>query len=486
VSGRRAGASELFALDKELQREGREFLTAFYATLRALGLYPLENQTVQNALSELEQCSSKLLEQEGEIVFRPVGDFFFLNNERLKVDLGSYATFGAIARAIRRHGIGEIGVENGAGRADWVAFLTVLRATPPDEDPYSAFLERLSRSAVRHIRTDSEKKSGDHDEVSDTDRSKEAAKRTFAKGVNVARELLTGVRMGKSVSLRKVKRAVQSVVDQVLNNETSIMGMTALRDHDEYTFTHSVNVCIFSVALGKKLGLDRQQLYELGLGALLHDVGKMRIPKEVMNKTGDLTSEDVDTLRLHPVEGLMAIFGMGEFLDLPLRPMLMVYEHHMKIDLTGYPRVLRPRRPTILPRIVALADGFDAATTKRVYQAVPWTPDRVLREMRDSTERGFDPLLVKAFISMTGIYPVGATVILDTFELAVVVAANPKAEALHQPVVRIVYDAMGQRIDDPPLVDLAETDPGTGQPRRTIVKATDPDRYGLRVGDYFV
>jgi HD-GYP domain-containing protein (c-di-GMP phosphodiesterase class II) len=279
---------------------------------------------------------------------------------------------------------------------------------------------------------------------------------------------------------------VQSVVDQVLNNETSIMGMTALRDHDEYTFTHSVNVCIFSVALGKKLGLDRQQLYELGLGALLHDIGKMRIPKEVMNKTGDLTPEDVDTLRLHPVEGLLAIFGMGEFLDLPLRPMLMVYEHHMKIDLTGYPRVLRPRRPTILPRIVALADGFDAATTKRVYQAVPWTPDRVLREMRDSTERGFDPLLVKAFISMTGIYPVGATVILDTFELAVVVAANPKAEALHQPVVRIVYDAMGQRIDDPPLVDLAETDPGTGQPRRTIVKATDPDRYGLRVGDYFV
>jgi HD-GYP domain-containing protein (c-di-GMP phosphodiesterase class II) len=478
------GASELYVGDKELQREGREFLVAFYATLRALGLYPLENQTVQKSLSELDETAETLLSHEGEIVFRAVGDFFFLNNERLKVDLGSYATFGAIARAIRRHGIGEIYVESGVDRAEWVAFLTLLRANPGD-DAFGAFQERMARSAVQHIRAETEKQGSQEDEVSDTDRSREAAKRTFAKGVHVARELLTGVRIGKSVSLRKVKRAVQSVVDQVLNNETSIMGMTALRDHDEYTFTHSVNVCIFSVALGKKLGLNRQQLYELGLGALLHDVGKMRIPKDVMNKPGALTEEDFDTLRLHPVEGLMAIFGMGEFLDLPLRPMLAVYEHHMKVDLTGYPKVIRPRNPTIFPRIVALADGFDAATTKRVYQE-PWTPDRALREMRESPARGFDPLLVKAFISMTGIYPVGTTVILDTYELAVVVAPNPRADALHQPMVRIVFDGMGQRIQQPPLVDLTEVNPETGQTRRTIVKSTDPERYGLRVGDYFV
>jgi HD-GYP domain-containing protein (c-di-GMP phosphodiesterase class II) len=477
-------APEPHTRDEELQRKGRDFLTSLFATLRALGLYPLENQSVQKALTELEGTATALLDHEGEIYFRPVGDFFFLNDERLKVDLATYATFGAVTRALRQHGIGEIRARRETARAEWVAFLTLLRTTPA-EDPFPAFRDRLARSAIQNIFVGAERGEFEGDEISDMDWSKDAAKRTFAKGVSVARELLSGVRIGKSVSLRKVKRAVQSVVDQVLNNETSIMGMTALRDYDEYTFTHSVNVCIFSVALGKKLGLNRHQLYELGLGALLHDVGKMRIPKEVMDKAGSLTREDVRTIQLHPVEGLLAILGMGEFVDLPLRPMLAVYEHHMKVDLTGYPQVVRPRNPTVFSRIVALADGFDAATTKRVYQE-PWTPDRTLREMRDNPSRGFDPLLLKAFVSMTGIYPVGTTVILDTFELAVVVAPNPRPEALHQPLVRIVFDGMGQRLEKPLSVDLAELDPETGRPRRTIVKSTDPERYGLNVGDYFV
>jgi hypothetical protein len=134
---------------------------------------------------------------------------------------------------------------------------------------------------------------------------------------------------------------------------------------------------------------------------------------------------------------------------------------------------------------VAVADGFDAATTKRSYQAQPWPPDRVLKEMRDNPSRGFDPLLVKAFISMTGIYPVGSVVILDSFELAVVTARNPRPEAMHQPVVQVIYDSMGVRVDPPRTLDLSETD-AAGKPLRAIIKTTDPERYGIHVGDYFV
>ena len=127
-----------------------------------------------------------------------------------------------------------------------------------------------------------------------------------------------------------------------------------------------------------------------------------------------------------------------------------------------------------------------AATTKRSYQAQPWTPDRVLKEMRDNPARGFDPLLVKAFISMTGIYPVGSVVILDTFELAIVSERNPRPDAMHQPVVQVIYDSMGVRVDPPRRLDLSETDPATGKPLRSIIKTTDPERYGIHVGDYFV
>jgi HD-GYP domain-containing protein (c-di-GMP phosphodiesterase class II) len=468
--------------ERDLQRRGRDLLSALAASLRALQLYPLENQVVVNALAELDAVAGGIFPLEQEISIRYVGDFFFINDVRLRVDLATYATFGTVGRALHRHGIGHFDVFRGAQRAEWIAFLSLLLGEPSPDAPFDAFADRLERSAVLHVAVGPNRES----DVVDDDESRRQAKRTYAQSVAVAREVMTGLRMGKGVSLRPVKRAVQSIVDQVLSNETSIVGLTTLRDYDEYTFTHCVNVCIFSVALGKKLGFDKHQLYELGLGALLHDIGKIRMPHELVNKSGPLTPEEFRLMQEHPTEGVLAMFGMRGFAELPLRAMLMAYEHHMKTDQTGYPRSVRPRTPTLFSRIVAVADGFDAATSKRSYQAQPWPPDQVLREMRDNPARGFDPLVVKAFISMTGIYPVGSVVILDTFEMAVVSARNPRAELFHQPVVKVIYDSMGLPVDPPRTVDLSETDPATGQPLRTIIKTTDPEKYGINVGDYFV
>jgi HD-GYP domain-containing protein (c-di-GMP phosphodiesterase class II) len=277
---------------------------------------------------------------------------------------------------------------------------------------------------------------------------------------------------------------VQGIVDQVLNNETSLIGMTTLRDYDEYTFTHCVNVCIFSVILGQRLGLDKLELYELGLGALLHDIGKQRIDPEITKKTASLSEEEWKTMQEHPTEGLLSLFSMRGFTDAPYRAMLIAYEHHMKTDLSGYPKNKRPRDPTLFSRIVAVADGFDAATSKRSYQSVPWPPDKVLAEMRDNPKRGYDPLLVKAFLNVTGVYPVGTLVILDTHEMAVVVQANPNPAMLSQPIVKVVSNSLGMPLPEPVTVDLSETD-AAGNPRRSIIKTTNADRFGIDVGDYF-
>ncbi|HEX2188442.1 MAG TPA: HD domain-containing phosphohydrolase [Longimicrobiaceae bacterium] len=468
--------------ERGLQRAGRELLFALYASLRVLKIYPLENQTVQNALAELDAVVGQILAGDGSVNIRYVGDFVFLNDLRMRIDLGSFATFSAVGRALRAHGIGQLEVHRGAEMGEWTAFLALLLAEPDAEAPFARFAERLARTPVRRIVAIPETEADTTPR--DADEAREMAKRTYAQTVAVAREAMTAVRIGRSVSVRRVKRAVQSIVDQVLTNETSLVGMTTLRDYDEYTFTHCVNVCIFSVALGKKLGLGKHELYELGFGALMHDVGKVRMPLEITNKTGALTDEERATMEEHTTEGFLALFEMRGLSDLPLRPMLSVYEHHMKVDLTGYPSCTRPRDPTLFPRIVAIADGFDAATTKRSYQSRPWLPDAVLKEMRDNPRRGMDPLLVKAFISMTGIYPVGSMVVLDTYEMAVVTAPNPRPEGLHEPVVRIIFDSMGQPVDPPVEVDLFA--PGPGAPRRTIIKTTDPERYGIDVGDYFV
>lgn len=315
--------------------------------------------------------------------------------------------------------------------------------------------------------------------------AKEAAKRTYSQSVAVTREVMSSVRMGRAPSIKKIKRVVQTIVDQILNEETSLLGLTTIRDYDEYTFTHSVNVCIFSVALGRRLGLSRRQLYDLGLAALFHDIGKSRVPLTVLNKTEGLTDEDWRWLAAHPWLGVLALFQMRGQQELPYRAMVVAYEHHMKNDLSGYPKTIRPRSQSIFSKIVAVADGFDAATSRRAYQTVPLSPAAVLAGMRDNPRRGFDPVVVKGFINLVGVYPVGTLVVLDTFELALVHAVNPNPSAISRPLVRIVSDDRGNLLYPGELVDLTEQTP-QGTYRRTIIKTENPERYGINVGDYFV
>jgi HD-GYP domain-containing protein (c-di-GMP phosphodiesterase class II) len=464
-----------------LQDEGRKILSAMYGALRALKLYPIENDVVQQSLAELSSAADGFLAREGLLELRTLGDFLFLNQKRLRLDLRNYSTFGSLAKALQRQGVGEIVVERGIQRTEWAPFLSLLLQKPGSENSFGVFVERLAGTPVESISVRPERPESLLDLEEE---AMEGARRTYAQSVQVARNALSDVRMGRAVNVGRVKRAVQGIVDQVLANEPSIMAMTSLREFDEYTFTHSVNVCIFSVIMGQRLGFEKHQLYELGLGALFHDVGKMRIGEEVLNKSENLTEREWEVLKAHPTEGLIALFQMHGFQEIPYRQMLVAYEHHMRIDLSGYPSVRRPREVGLFSKIVAVADGFDAGTSVRSYQYRAWSPDEVIREMRDNPERGFDPLLVKVLMTATGVYPVGTLVILDSFELAVVTRANPETDKLHQPEVRILADGMGMPLDKPVIARLDEIDPETGNPKRTIIKTTDPSRYGIRVSDY--
>lgn len=463
------------------QEEGRKILVAFYSTLSALKLYPLENSAVQSALDELHALMASLVTLEGGLEIRVVGDFFFLNETRLRLDLSNFSTFGSFSRALQDHGIGAVEVLAGVQRSEWAPFASMLLRKPSGDNPFAAFMDRMAGAPVHNIQLRPEQA------VQEPEKDEEAltaAKRTYAQSVQVAKDALGDVRLGKAVNVRKVKRAVQGIVDQVLSNENSMVTMTTLRDFDEYTFTHCVNVCIFSVIVGQRLGLEKIHLYELGLGALFHDVGKQRVAVDIINKPGGLTEDEWVELKEHTTEGLLCLFEMHGFADVPYRQMLMAYEHHMKTDLTGYPGNKRTREPTLFSRIVAVADAFDAGTSVRSYQYNPWPPDAVLREMRDNPRRGFDQLLVKALITATGVYPVGTLVILDTHELAVVSEVNKDPDLLHRPKVKVISDALGVPITDAVTLDLSLDDPATGSAAHTIIKTTDPQKYGIRVSDY--
>lgn len=469
-----------------LRQAGREFLVVLYTAFRSLKLYPIENQQVQKALDELEVQTQQLLAVEREIEVRLQGEFIFVNSTRLRLDLDNYASFSHILGVFRQCGVGMVRIDEGVDRKQLQIFVALLLSYAAKEtNPNKVFelSQKLQEGGAAHVSVEAPL---DTDEdVEEAERLKEAAKRTYTQSVAVTKEVINSVRMGRTANVKKVKRAVQGIVDQVLNNESSLMGLTTIRDYDEYTFTHSVNVCIFSVALGRKLGFSKLQLYDLGMAALFHDVGKSRVPLEVLNKQGGLSEEEWRIMQAHPWLGVLTLFGLRGYGEIPYRGMIVAYEHHMKNDLTGYPKSIRPRILSIYSKIVAVADGFDAATSRRVYQTTPIQPDQVLKEMWENPRRGYDTVVVKAFINLIGVYPVGTCVILDTYEVGLVHAANPDVAEIHRPVVRIVATADGGLQHPGVLVDLAQRDENGSHPR-TVVKVTDPAKYGIKVSDYFV
>jgi HD-GYP domain-containing protein (c-di-GMP phosphodiesterase class II) len=474
------------APEGQLRQGGRVLLLALYTALRSLKLYPVENATVQKSLDDLDTATRSLLNLENDLEVRLAGDFIFVNATRLRLELDNYASFSHILGMLRAFEVGVLRIHTSTERREWQIFLSLLLSLGERGQPDERFDELAGRLGSAGVRGLEIERAIHTENDRDQEEAKQAAKRVYSQGVAVTKEVITSSRLGRATNVKRVKRAVQLIVDQVLNNETSVVGLTTIRDYDEYTFTHSVNVCIFSVALGKKLGLSRLQLYDLGMTALLHDVGKARVPVEILNKTTGLDEREWQVMQAHPWLGALTLFGMRTYDEIPYRSILVAHEHHMKTDLSGYPKSIRPRTLGIFSRIVSVADGFDAATTRRSYQTVPIEPDQVLREMWQNPKRGYDSVLVKALINLIGIYPVGTCVILDTLEVGIVAAPNPDGGQLNRPLVRIAVNVDGGTVPPPgDLVNLAEQD-DSGAYRRSIVKVTNPTRYGLTVGDYFV
>jgi HD-GYP domain-containing protein (c-di-GMP phosphodiesterase class II) len=272
------------------------------------------------------------------------------------------------------------------------------------------------------------------------------------------------------------------MVDIILQEEELLIGMTAIKDYDEYTYNHSVNVSILSVALGQRLGLSRKVLTDLGLVALFHDIGKMEVPAEILNKPTNFNDEEWKIIKKHPFWGVRAILKLKGLDASSIRTAIVAFEHHLNYDMSGYPKVSRSLDLDFYSKIVSLADQYDGMTSARVYSRIPMAPDKALSVMMERAGTQLDPLLFKFFINMIGVFPIGTLVLLDTKELGLVYGGNTMFQ--DRPRVLVIIDSGGNRVKGH-VVDLAEKD-GGGKYQRTIVKTMDPNKYRINLAEYLL
>jgi HD-GYP domain-containing protein (c-di-GMP phosphodiesterase class II) len=278
---------------------------------------------------------------------------------------------------------------------------------------------------------------------------------TFFKAIYLARGILGAVGSQRVVHVRRAKRLVASMVDILNLDETALLGLTNIKNFDDYTFNHSVNVCVLSLAVGRRIGLSNAQLADLGLAALFHDIGKINIPSELLNKVGTLEDVEFEILRRHPIEGVKQLIRLKGLSSVTAKLMISVFRHHNNVDGTGYP-ALGPKEELSLPsRIVRIADSYDAMTSRRIYRRGTLNNVEAIEELWNLAGTHYDIALLKAFISTVGIYPPGSLVQLDSGEIAIVIRNAEDDEHLFRPVVKTlaVWDDAPH---NPEIIDLSE------------------------------
>ncbi len=463
---------------KAAHRSAIEILTRFQIVYKIAKIYEANNLIFLRQIKILYNMVQVALAGEGEAFFKIRQGTIFFNRVRLKFGFSNYHVFKFVITELRDKEIGAIIFEPGLTEEDLTRFMILMaKNEKKPEAPYEHFFREFQEGRVRRIALE---KISPY-EIPSQERT--AAKVYFLGIIHLKEHFEKGKQ--EKIKINTTRRLMQSLFNHIVENESFIYGLTNLKNYDEYTLNHSMNVCTLSIALGRRLGLDRNELVDLGMSAFFHDVGKLETPLEILNKPAKLTDEEREIMEKHVHQGAEKLVQSKEFQNLPLRALHVALEHHVRADLSGYPKAFKRKNLNLFSRIVKIVDYFDAITTPRVYRKKAFTRQEALALMAGKSGTEFDALIFKVFSNMMGAYPVGTLVVLNTGELGIVFEVNPEASFALRPKVKLITDASGNKIDGE-IVDLTETSPDGSRYLRTILKSLDPEKYDIKIPDYFL
>lgn len=468
-----------------LAKKGQDILVRLTSAMKTAQIYEINNQTLINQINVLFLFIQGALQNESEAKIQLRENTLFFNSVRIKFDFSTYESFKFLAAEFKKREIGVLGFDPGLIEDELKAFVVFFANTPEaEEKPFEVFVDQIKTQRMEHVFLEKLHPFERLSERNEKD-TKKLAKKVFFKSITHLREVFDREKDQKRVHLKTTRRLMQSIVNLIIQDETFMVGLSNIKNYDEYTLNHSINVCVLSICLGRRLGLDKNELMELGIAAFFHDIGKLDIPIDILNKPGRLTDEEREIIERHPHFGAEILVRLKEMSYLPVRALYVALEHHLKINLSGYPKYWKKNSINLYSQIVEICDFFDAVTTDRPYRKRTFTRHEALSMMLEKSGEEFNTHLLKIFTNMVGVYPVGSLVALNTGEIGIVFETHSEISFLLQPKVKLITDSLGNKINGK-TVDLREQQSDMTDSPMKIIKPLNPQDYNIQVSDYFV
>lgn len=482
-------------LDQQLAMLGFQLITQLNTLIKTSRIHGRTNAALDKPVETMLTLIQTLAHDQ-PVTLRLQNDFLFLGESHLKVSAQQMIVVSSIIDTMNKWRIGGLTFSSAASSKDLREFAYLFVSLDPTAKSLEDFRQELKSHDVTSIELEDPRElalKADADassqgiaaESNPKVTHKSQSKTAYTKAAGSVGNLTQSVRDGGTLNFKQAKRAIQNIVDLMMQDEPTLLGLTTLRCHDQYTANHSVNVALLSIALANRAGYPKVELADLGLAALFHDMGKSTIPLEVLNKPGEFTEDEWAAMRNHPTEGVLSLAQLRGITNLPARMVAASFEHHMNLDYSGYPKLKTPWKLSLTGRILTIADCYDAMTSSRVYRREPMSPSKVLNIMFGKSGKSFDATLLKLFVNCVGIVPIGSLVVLETDEFAVVLKPAANKTDGERPLVRVITDAQGNPIDNGPELDLTEKD-DVGDYRHSVIRLVDNTEYKFDTSRYFV
>ncbi len=436
-----------------------QLLRRFAASVRSAQLYSKSHPIIVRNMAALSAAVQPLHALEPAIVIGIVGDEIIVDD----TPISKAENLGAVSRRLKLLGVERVTIDRGVTEEEIATFVEAVTTLELRPDGESAAFPTLPHIRVGRV-TVQQKVEGSVDMA--------AFKRLYTEAVSAAESVWESARTEGQPDPTVARTMVDGLAQAVSQNRTALLALTTLKNYDNYTFTHMVNVSILTMGQARALAIDGALLREFGLAALMHDIGKVRTPLEVLNKPDKLTDAEFSIMKRHTVDGAEILRATP---DIPALVPVVAFEHHLRIDGTGYPTAVKRPKLNVGTMLCSIADVYDAMRSQRSYQQ-SFPSDRVLAVLKRNDGLQFDQHLVRRFVQLVGIYPAGNAVRLDTGELAVVVkiyAPDP-----HRPQVRVIVDRTGEPLAVPYDVNLWENGPDEGRPS-SVAKAIESSELGI-------